>query len=267
MNLVVGMSANYGVAELRNFVCSFKQHQGNDLLLMLQNNDRETRDWLHAKGVLTVDVAMDIHPEFARYFALHELLRTYPEYTRVFHCDVRDAVAQADIFAQVPDPGLHVFLEESTVPIGENRVNSAWITMAYDEETLARYAAKAVICCGTTLGDRESFCVYAQAMTDEFERLLALKGPDYMVYHVRDQALHMHLVYSGELSARLAQVDRPLILHENGDGVFTLGKAKEFSVNKACQVRNPDRTVPAVVHQYDRYAFLREMFDTVYANE
>ncbi len=266
MNLVVAMVANYGVAELRNFVCSFKRHQGNDLLLILQNNAPETRDWLRAMGVLTVDAAMDIHPEFARYFALNELLRAYPEYTRVFHCDVRDAVAQGDIFARVGDPGLHVFQEDPTLPIGENRVNSAWIRMAYDEETLARYAAKAVICCGTTLGDRQSLLVYAQAMTDEFERLLALKDPAYMVYHVRDQALHMHLVYSCELSVRLARVGRSLFLHENGDGVLTLGKAREFSVNKAYQVCNPDKTVPAVVHQYDRYDFLREMFDAVYAD-
>lgn len=267
MNLVVAMAANYGIAELRNFVCSFKRHQQNAiLLLMLQNTNQETRDWLQAKDVLTADVGMDgLHSKFARYYALFDLLDSTPEFTRIFHCDVRDAVAQADIFAQIPGPGLHIFLEEPTLPIGKSSINSTWIRNAYDEETLARYADKTIVCSGTTLGDRESFLVYTKAMANEFQRLLTLKYPDLTLRH-GDQVMHIHLVYSGELSAQLTRTGKDLVFHKNGDGVFTLGEAREFLINKNRQVCTADKTLPAVVHQYDRIESLREMFDDMYAD-
>jgi hypothetical protein len=264
MNLIVAMSANYGVPQLRNFVRSFKKHQKNDVLLLLQNTDAATKDWLRQQDVLTVDVEMGIHSKFARYYTIAELLQLLPQYTRIFHCDVRDAVAQDDIFAQIPDPGLHVFLEDSTLPIGQNPVNSAWMLNAYGEEILARHADKTVICSGTTLGDRESFLACAQAMTEEFERVLARQYPDPVLRH-GDQVLHIHLVYSGQLADSLAQIGKPLVLHKNGDGVITMGKAREFLVSKNFLVCNPDKSVPAVVHQYDRHEFLQKGFDALYA--
>ena len=267
MNLVVAMAAGYTVPQLRNFVCSFKQRQENDVLLLLQDTDGPTRQWLHERGVLTMDVAMDIHPEFARFFAMHEMLRALPEYTRIFHADVRDVVTQDDIFARLPEPGLHVFREDAALIVGKNRVNSVWIAAAYDEETLARYSPETVICSGTTLGDRESFLVYTKAMTEEYERIAREKDTEFVVHNVRDQALHMHLVYSGELERLLAEGGRKLIIHDNGEGVLTLGKAREFIVGKSGVVLTGDKRIPAIVHQYDRYDFLQEMFDALYAGE
>lgn len=267
MNLVIAMAANYGVPHVRNFVRSFRRHQNNAILLMLQNNDRETRDWLRAEGVLTIDVNMPIHPEFMRFFAMNELVRQYPEYTRIFHCDVRDAVAQGDIFAQLPQPGLHVFREDPSHSIGQSPINNTWIERAYGAEAVARYSGNTVICSGTTLGDRESFRIYTDAMVEEYNALVDRDGPQHVVYNVRDQAVHMHLVYSGALERALAVAGRPLHCHENGIGVFTLAKAKEFSVSKKLRVVPPDKHLPAVVHQYDRHEFLRKGFDAMYAED
>lgn len=266
MNLACGVTANYTVDVLRNFVCSFKKHTKGDIVLLLQNTDEATRDWLHEKGVLTLDLASDFHPKFARYYAIHDLLQQYPEYSQVFHSDTRDAVAQGDIFTQLPARGLHVFMEDSGMTLGTCSFNSRWLIQAYGQETLTAYSDYSISCSGSTLGDRDSFSIYAKAMTDEYERLLRETPPERQKYLVHDQTLHNHLVHSGILRDKLEKFGSRLICHENGDGVFTLGYAKDFHIARNGKVVDAHDNTAAVVHQYDRFEFLQELFDLQYAN-
>ena len=267
MNLVVGMATNYTAADLRNFILSFKRHQSGAILLFLKGNDADTRDWLRQQGVMTVDTALELDPDLARHFAMKELVPLYPEVTRFFHCDVRDAVAQGDIFAQLPEPGLHVFQEDATVSLGGNKAQTAWIASAYDKRTADQYRDGSVICAGTTLGDRESFMIYLDSMTRECRHCLERENPPDVTTKIWDQAFHLHLVYSGLLKRKLEAAGKRLHCHENGIGVFTVARAQEISVNKAFQVVRPGMAVPAVVHQYDRFEFLQEMVDTLHAGD
>lgn len=70
MHIVAGMSALYTVPMLRNFVVSFKRHVKADLLLILQNTDEATREWIHNAGAASIDLDSNIHPKFGRYFAM-----------------------------------------------------------------------------------------------------------------------------------------------------------------------------------------------------
>lgn len=179
---------------------------------------------------------------------------------------MRDAVAQGDIFTQIRDEGLHVFLEDPGKTLNSCKFNGPWLEEIYGSEVLALYGGQRICCSGSTLGDRESFLVYAGTMADEYLRLREELPPDRVHYLLHDQALHNYLLHSGILEKRLEAAGRKLFVHENGDGVLTMGYANDFRIAKpGTSIANADGSIPAILHQYDRFDSLREFFTELYS--
>ena len=152
--------------------------------------------------------------------------------------DIRDVLFQADPFDGAVGE-LEVFLEADHVTVGAEPFNRRWIRQLYGRRRLAKLAAVTVSCSGVTLGTRSGMRRYLRLMCHE------LAGPRRpMGSH--DQGVHNHLLRSGRLD--------PVRICPNERGrVITVGLQRQVVTNEARQIVNGDGSLPAVVHQYDRY--------------
>jgi len=265
MNLVLGAAAHYGIDEVRNFVLSMKLYVNADIVLLLQNNPVSLRPWLAAYNVGTQDIATKILVPQGRYFDYLRFLSKHPGYDTIFLSDVRDVVAQGDIFTALTDDGLHVFEEDSGTLLGEDRPNSAWIKMCYGEEGLQRLKDQVIICSGTTYGDRISMLCYLKVMCDEFLDLQK-HSPGLINEMPFDQGPHNFICRLGKLEEALKAVGRKLYVHANAGPVYTLGLTREPVTVDQAFVLNPDGTLPGIVHQYDRSREMKEIYAKLYAD-
>ncbi len=142
--LVMGLAANYGVAELAPFVLSLRGsgYEG-DIALLTYCCTRETATFLRKHRVqmlpFTGLAAMPMSMNSARMFRyLDWMIELYLnaedaiEYGRIFLTDVRDVVFQGDPFMGVPDDRLSFFLESERT-LGSCPVNSDWLRRAYGQ--------------------------------------------------------------------------------------------------------------------------------------
>ncbi len=168
---------------------------------------------------------------------------------RVLICDIRDIVFQADPFADATEaPELEAFLEgrDSTDTIGKNHYNRNWINLLYGAAMVDKLKDKPVSCSGTTIGTGEGMLRYCRAMATELAKHNQPLGPC-------DQGMHNVLLHTGQLD--------PVTVRQNGcSSVLTVGGFKSGQLQPDAQERvlNEDGSVPAVLHQYDRHANLKQ---------
>ena len=152
--------------------------------------------------------------------------------------DVRDVLFQRDPFAGVVDD-LEVFLEADHVTLRSEPFNRRWIRQLYGRRTLSKLAGFTASCSGVTLGTRAGMCRYLRIMVSELARHRRPLGS-------HDQGAHNYLLRTNRFA--------PVQIKSNElSRVITLGLQRRVSVNTDGLIINRDGTLPAVVHQYDRY--------------
>jgi hypothetical protein len=152
--------------------------------------------------------------------------------------DLRDVLFQGDPFDPPPER-LEVYLEEPHMTVAEETFTSGWIRDLYGERELERIGARVTSCSGTVAGPRDELVRYLRKMAPEIARARRPLGS-------HDQAVHNHLLYSGELD--------PVRILANGEGrVLTMAEMTRIDRDGAGRVLRADGSVPAVLHQYDRF--------------
>ncbi len=197
---------------------------------------------------------LQMGPQATRYHWYAEIMPE-DDSIPVMLTDVRDVLFLRNPF--VPHPrGLHIFYE--SVRFCDSEPNNEWTRDLYGEAQARAVRSDFVSCCGTVLGTAGAVMDYCRQLDTELMRHGIPLGP-------RDQAAHNFLLREG----RLREVTR----HSNGyGGVLTLPRLKLWpwfgSDGWPC---NPDKTQPAVIHQYDRYPELlraaRARFGLVEGND
>ncbi len=174
-----------------------------------------------------------------RYAHYHEIVaRAGADVDQVFITDLRDVLFQRDPF-DPPLGGLELALEEPRVTIATEPWTRAWMQDVYGAREVAALGAEVVSCSGTTIGRREDMLRYLSAMSQEIEGR-------WIPFGSHDQAVHNHLLRHG----RLGEVT----LAQNGRGrVLTMAGMSRVERDGEGRVLNADGTVPAVLHQYDRF--------------
>ncbi|MDR0362051.1 MAG: hypothetical protein LBJ46_05120 [Planctomycetota bacterium] len=266
MNLILGTSSNYDIPNLRAFALSMKKHCDADAVLLVDKTPRNVLTWLGRQGVVTREFSIpNMPPHQARFFGYHEFLSRHERYERIFITDVRDVIAQGDLFSSPHlEPGLHVFREDPRLPLGGDKLVSDWIRLWYGEEWHGRLAEKTIICSGTTFGDRASMLCYLDTMLAEFRA--KHRENEKFKREFSDQGPHNKLAYSGELAENLERIGMKLHIRHNGEAVLTAGLRDTFTIVQPGVVVNDDGSIPEIVHQYDRHFFLRTMVDYLYAD-
>ncbi|MHA3771961.1 hypothetical protein ACXR0O_10535 [Verrucomicrobiota bacterium sgz303538] len=191
---------------------------------------------------------MAFHLFYRRHLLYLEYLREYgKKYQRVFLSDCRDVFFQADPFAWNREAGMHFFLEDERISIGQCPHHVRWISSLFGEDVLKELSGKLRACAGTTLGTTEHVIRYLETMVETTMSVRSLKAYD------GDQGVHNFLLHKGILSS--------IQVHENLSGpVMTLGSLRmsEVQMDDAGYVVNRLGTVVPILHQYDRIPELRE---------
>jgi hypothetical protein len=246
-NLVLGMTAGYGRAELAPFVESLRGcgYRG-DIALVTFDTSAETSAWLRARQVreLSFDSLplLNMSMNSARMLKYLEFLRTeaLDRYNYIMLADVRDIVFQGDPFARVDGAPLYYFLESGRT-IGTCPVNAGWMRMAFGEEVLRQTASFPVSCAGTTIGTPRAMLAYLLWMA----RYIAESAPGVRHSGI-DQAIHNYLMATQAIDGAKVMA--------NGGMVMTVPPDERSGITVAADGRliNADGTVSETVHQYDR---------------
>lgn len=264
-NLVMGLAAHYDTDALRNFVLSFRRHMACDILLFTQELHEETLAWLKDNDVLTIALSQEaLVPHNSRFLAFRAFLARNTDYGHVFLTDVRDVIAQGDIFERLNAAGgMHIFLEEKAKNIGSCPWNSAWVAEGYGPDIVGAYGDQYISCVGTLYGDKESMQLYLDMLVKELHAPCPDGRLRVEVYGM-DTAAHLHLYYSGRLKAGLRERGLTLHVHENAGPVFTVGYVPIFLMSNTGLIMSIEQDFPSVVHQYDRHPAVTAAIDALY---
>jgi hypothetical protein len=255
----MGLSVNYGREELAPFVRSLRgTGYAGEALLFVANTADATRAWLAAEGVTAQPfetlplLAMSMNSaRMFRYLdhVLGSVIRPDggSDYARVMLTDTRDVAFQGDPFASMGEAPATFFLERPGRTIGGCEHNAHWMRQAFGAAELARVAAEPVSCAGTLLATPQALLRYLLLMCWEI-----LRAPPVARYSGIDQAIHNHILLHGLIPGAVAAA--------NGGAVMTVpvDVAHGLVAGPDGVVRNPDGSVSAVLHQYDRDPVLKE---------
>lgn len=215
-------------------------------------------------------------PVVARRFqGLSNVLDNTAEYfDNVLVCDL-DVVFQRNPFTlsqNIPaNVELLVFAEWRGLKIGQCNVHQGWFdgcSTALDPPYISRnnadrYKKLDRICAGSTYGTSRAISIYLRTMVAELTK---------SHYHCNDQAIHIHIFYSGILDTELNQagVGRAELI-PNAVALFgTVGTTPMVRFNDWGEILNENGEVQVAVHQYKthhilsglvwaKYGWLREL--------
>lgn len=250
--LVMGLAANYGIAELTPFVLSLRNSGYNgDIALLTYGCNAETAAFLRANAVQMVPftglAAMPMSMNSARMFRyLDWMIELFlnaageVDYGQILLTDIRDVVFQGHPFRQAPN-GRVLFFLESDRKIGECPINADWMVRAYGQSTLQELAQHPVSCAGTVMGTPDGLLEYLSHMV----RHIVAVPPEHRFSGV-DQAIHNYILAK--------QLVGGTVVVANGLAVMTVPSSVPTGIRLLDNglIGNPDGSVSEVVHQYDR---------------
>lgn len=263
--LVMGLAAHYGATELAPFVLSLRQSgYTGDIALLTYGCSAETAEFLRAHRVRMIPftglAAMPMSMNSARMFRyldwFIELFLNAPaeiDYGRILLTDIRDVVFQGDPFARAP-VGRVLFFLESNRTIGECAINGDWMTRAYGPAVARELSDQPVSCAGTVMGTPDGLLEYLAHMVRDI-----IAVPPQHRFSGVDQAIHNVI-----LARRLVEGS---VAVENGGTVMTVPTAESTGLHLLDDglIANPDGSISAVVHQYDRDAHIRSAIERRYS--
>jgi len=198
-----------------------------------------------------------MHASNSRYWLYKDYLtraKAGVAYRFVQVSDVRDVAFQSDPFAMLRsgNPGVHIFLEEPGIKIGQESWNAGWVRDCFGQDALGRIAEKTVTCSGYSIGTAADMVKYVDRMADEIHTHSSCERNGV------DQGVHNVLVHDATMLKDL----RAFIQHPNRKGLVWTGgyvpKGK-LMLDDQDMVLNEDGVRYSVLHQYDRHESLFKM--------
>lgn len=183
------------------------------------------------------------HINCHRFFCYESLLKLDFDCDYLLICDSRDVLFQKNIenYPFDKDVDIYGFMEGITIE-KEQVFNAKWIRMLeylFQESIYDRICHNKVICCGTTIGKKESIIKYVNAMCDYIKK--------YNIAMNLDQGLHNYMLYCNTLRMNVKLLD-----NEN-NLVNTVGNDLH-KINADKLIVNKKDEVSWIVHQYDRFS-------------
>lgn len=256
--LVLGAALGYGPRAIKVFLASLRAEHDGPVAILTDRPD--TVGGLLARfGVDCLEAApvrgYRPHPNVARFLAfLRAIENHYPEAQTILLSDVRDVVFQADPLRPAP-PHLCFFCEASSLTIGQHAANRRWLARCVGEEIARGLADRPCVCAGTLLGPRAAML----RLLRQILLLLAIPRSAVAAAFGADQAavnLIAHWGLAGEAE-----------ILPNFRRVATIGLTAPgaVSLDPEGRIRNPDGSISALVHQYDRHPALRAAIEARWA--
>ena len=184
------------------------------------------------------------HINCHRFFCINLLLKNFVlDCDYLLICDSRDVLFQKNIEEYPYDKNVDIygFLEGITIE-KEQVFNAKWIRMIENllqENIYEQICDNQVICCGTTIGKKDSIIKYVELMCDYIKK--------YNIVTNLDQGLHNYMLYLNKLQCNVK------LLSNNDNLVNTVGNDLH-NVNQNNLIVNKNNEVSWIVHQYDRFS-------------
>jgi len=194
-----------------------------------------------------------LHVVVERFLKMSELLRDSDnDFENVLLTDCRDVVLQKDPFELVNDKlvsGLEI------EKIGNNSLNSYWVSSIYGEKFFNDVKDRKIICVGVILGPAREVQKYLDLFCSEVWKHL----PEVIkVEFGPDTAVHDYIIYTDLMESHLVDNHSGFIATIGLEGSDQISKDR---VNRSIQVEG---VTPAIIHQYDRHSDLLEFFKEKY---
>jgi hypothetical protein len=184
------------------------------------------------------------HINCHRFFCIDLLLKNFElDCDYLLICDSRDVLFQKNIedYNYDKDVDIYGFLEGITIE-KEQVFNAKWIRMIENllqENIYDNICHNQVICCGTTIGKKNSIIKYVKEMCNYIKK--------YNIVINLDQGLHNYMLYCNTLSLNVK------LLSNEDNLVNTVGN-DVHKINENNLIVNKNNEVSWVVHQYDRFS-------------
>ncbi|KAL2398000.1 hypothetical protein ABEF95_001081 [Exophiala dermatitidis] len=185
------------------------------------------------------------------------------KYDKVLACDL-DVVFQRNPFTMPLSEGVEIlyFAEWRGLKIGQCSVHRTWFEQCastesgvggyIDPKASATYMSRDRICAGSVYGTARAITVYMNTMASQLRR---------SNYHCNDQAMHIHIYYSGLLEYDLESNGYGRVsLVANDEALFgSVGTTPMVTFNEWGEILNEKGQVQVAVHQYKTHAVLSEI--------
>jgi hypothetical protein len=154
-----------------------------------------------------------------------------------------------------------LYMFEEPVTIAQSNANKRWIQYTYSSDVYETMKHRMVICSGVTMGGQRAMETYVRAVVDEFDRVQRKASTRY-----HDQCIHNFLYHTNKLIGSNGNSITNIVVHKQGEGgiVNTIGLVSRMNNNTPLRglglvhnttweiLENDGRTVPAIIHMYDR---------------
>jgi hypothetical protein len=216
-------------------------------------------------GTLPVDITNNI--VYNRFIGWSRLVgEVESSYDKILALDL-DIVFQQNPFLMPMERNVEllVYAEWRGFKIGQCLYHQRWFDGCMNtsqgpyitEAQYTSYAALDRICAGSTYGTAHAMAVYLDLMAAELERSL---------YECNDQALHIHLFYSGKMQEALtARSAGKVKLVPNEEALLgTVGTTPFVRYNEWGEMLNDLGQVQVAVHQFKHHQRLEELVQRKY---
>ena len=203
-----------------------------------------------------------VHVVLRRFQGWSEYLKTLTgQYDKVLGSDL-DVVFQRNPFAMPMHTGVELlyFAEWRGLKIGQCSVHRKWFNGCASSQSgtfipsnvSADYNHRDRICAGSIYGTARAMQIYLDVMTEQ------LKGSNWAC---NDQAMHIHIYYSGLLDASLsaAGVGEAYLVANDEALLGTVGTTPLVRFNEWGEMLNEKGQVQHAVHQFKTHARLSEI--------
>lgn len=193
---------------------------------------------------VTDKIEKKTHINCHRFFCINLLLKNFElDCDYLLICDSRDVLFQKNIEDYPYDNNVDIygFLEGITFE-KEQVFNAKWIKnieMILNENVYDLICKNNVICCGTTIGKKDTIMNYVKMMCNYIK--------DNNIVTNLDQGLHNYMLYLNKLECNIK------LLSNNDNLVNTVGNDLH-KINKDNLIINKNDELSWVVHQYDRFS-------------
>lgn len=247
-DFVLGAATGYGVADIAPFVRSLRAvYEGSAALVVDQSSAMASFLEAHAIEAIpaTPSPAWSPHPVMARFATFDQVLTQRPNLGSVLITDVRDVVFQSHPFKPAPD-ALELFIEFEGGRLGDHAFNRKHLRALVGDDLAATVAHRPCLCVGTVMGPRESVSRFCRTIL----MLAAIPRSHVGGAFGADQA-------ACNLAAHLGLIEHEV--RTNYGRVATIGlTASDMLAAREGVILNPDGSVSAIVHQYDRHPDLMD---------
>ena len=253
-NLILGAIKDYGWYDIEPFFRSWRENCPHaDIALFADNILPWTLSQLKTFPNVTIISAPcnDTLVVDARWTFYRQYLEENAErYSGVFLTDIRDVIFQGDPFSKGElYPSYFEYATEDVSIESTPASNALWIRKFFGDSAYHALKDKSVICAGTICGTVTAILIFLKKM----EELLARS-----TFWGADQASMNYLVHNHLLPLKNLVESNTF----SGD-ILTLSGLPDAEVSEG-NVLSRNRSVPSVVHQYDRHKELVRLIDQTY---